>query len=385
MTHLENYAALIDSIFGPGTASFDTSTTEGNNIIGALNRPNDFTAFKLNFIARLKRLHQIYSTHTTLLKPVLVQVNQIADEKNWQGAFAELAAFDHLNEEIIKGQNYLFSPIQADITLPKEISFAQELGKKETNLDGYIESLGIYFDIKVLKDNVDEILEGIYKELEERFPTLVNIMAEYDMGISYAMLQQKRNQLLKELSEAIQAKSDLITYRSKQIPGLDFVLSWKRGLSSAIRTYGPYRHAGNHHKNIFIYANKFLKNHPTLIVLVSFPWYNQILNQNKDLDIFQRSYARRVFCQYKNDTSLFSTYNPKFTGTETIFEISTYLSGIIFLNDNTILSTDPNSTNVDCSIYLNPNAKNNLTRSIANNYLHGVCNRVFDDFVDDNY
>ncbi|MCX2492635.1 hypothetical protein OQX63_04075 [Pedobacter sp. PF22-3] len=385
MTHLENYATLINSIFGPGTATFSTDLTEGNNVIGALNNPNDFNEFKQNFTARLKRIHQIYSADAGLLEPILVQVNEIASEKNWQGAFAELSAFDHLNKEILTGKNYLFSPIQADVTLPKESSFAKELGKQETNLDGYIESVGIYFDIKVLKDNVNEILEGIYKDLEEEFPTLVNIMAEYDMGISYSILQQKRNKLLKELSDAVVAKPDIYSFRSKEIPELSFVFSWKRGVSSALRTYGPYRHAGNHHTNIFIYANKFLKDQPTLIILVSFPWYNQILNQNRELEIFQRSYARRVFCQYKNDITPFANYNPKFSGTETIYGVSNYLSGIIFLNDKTILSNDPDSTNVDCSVYLNPNAKNNLSRSIATNYLHEICNEVYDDFADDNY
>lgn len=385
MTSLENYSELIDGIFGAGTTSFDNKLSTTNRVIGALNHAGDFSRFKNNFTARLKRLHLLYGGHSNLLRPILIQVNEIASEKNWQGAFAELAAFDHFNNDLFMTNNFLFDPIIADVTLPKEQSFANELNKKEANLDGYLEEFDIYFDIKVLKDNVTEILDGIYKQLKLDHPTLLNVSAEYDLGISYGVLQSKRKLLLNELSDALRGGISLSNHRSKVIPDLSFVFTWKAGVSFAIRSYSPFRHAENHHKNIFIYANKFLKAKPTLIVLVNFPWYNQILNQSPDIEVFQRSYARRVFCQYKNNGSPFSDYYPDFSGTQSIFEVSTHLSGIVFLNDNTILSDDPESTNVTCSIYLNPNAKHQISRGMAHSFLTGLCNKMFDDFEDDNY
>jgi hypothetical protein len=36
------------------------------------------------------------------------------------------------------------------------------MNKKETNLDGHFDSFDLYFDVKVLKDDVIEILEGIH-------------------------------------------------------------------------------------------------------------------------------------------------------------------------------------------------------------------------------
>lgn len=385
MTDLENYAQIINSIFGAGTSKFDTAKNDSHNVIGALNHVQ-YDSFKANFTARLKRLKSIYDASPTSLQKLIVQVNEIASIKNWQGAFAELAAFDHLNNDLLEKNNFLFSPIEIDVTLPKEESFALELNKQEANLDGYIDEFGLYFDIKVLKDNVGEILDGIYKDLQTGRQDLLNIAAEYDLGLSYGILQNQRNQLRTELLEVLDGNKKPRNFRSKVIPDLSFVFTWERGVSTAIRTYTPFSHAKNHHKNIFIYANKFLKKHPTFIIYVSFPWYNQVLN-SKNNDAFFRSYARRVFCQYLNHSTSFSTISPGFSGTDSLYDVSTYLTGIIFLEDDTILSHKPDITNVKSSIYLNPNAKNALpgAGSMVNGFLHKICNNAFDNFEDDNY
>jgi len=319
-SELTNYASLINRIFGKGTATFDIRQDQPNTVVSALNRPGK-SKFKNNFIARLKRIKKLYNNYPSLISPILIQVNEIASEKNWQGAFAELSAYDHLNYDLLDRQNILFSPIAPDITLSKKSSLALELKKEAANLDGYLEDLNLYFDTKVLKDNIGEILNGIYALIRERFPNLVNISAEYDMGISFDVLQLKRKKLLQELINAIDQNLKLRNHRSTTIPELSFVLSWEGGVSFSIRTYSPFRHAKEHYQNIFIHAKKFLKDSPSLIVYVNFPWYNQVLNQAQDLEVFQRSYARRVFCQHKNDTTLFTTISPDFVGDHSIFEV----------------------------------------------------------------
>jgi hypothetical protein len=65
------------------------------------------------------------------------------------------------------------------------------MDKRLTNVDGRIESFDLFFDIKVLKDNVGEILQGIYKELQATYPKLINISAEYDLGVAHGILQKK--------------------------------------------------------------------------------------------------------------------------------------------------------------------------------------------------
>jgi len=181
MTALENYSLLIEGIFGKGVTTFDTTKDVNTQVINALNSATEFSMFKANFIARLQRLKRIYSPEPDYLKDILVQVNQIADENNWEGAFAELAAYDFLN----KTNPNRIHPIKPNVTIDMKQTYAYKLGKKEANLDGFVDDLDLYFDIKCFKDNVDEILEGIYKEVRVALGLDDYIIhAEYQMDVS---------------------------------------------------------------------------------------------------------------------------------------------------------------------------------------------------------
>ena len=78
-----------------------------------------------------------------------------------------------------------------------------------------------------------------------------------------------------------------------------------------------------------------------------------------------------------------STILPKFTGTETVFEVSNYLSGIIFIDDLSI-----NEDKYSCHIYTNPNAKHKLR--IGGSYLERIVDlgddrSILDNLENDNY
>lgn len=387
MTAIQNYSRLIDSIFGVGTTTFDTSKDLCNHFIEALNNPTEYNDFTANFISRLERLKKIYSTHPSYLTETKVQVNEVTSVKNWEGAFAELAAYDHLNSDILSHKTYIHNPIQPNITLPNTNSFALELGKSSTNLDGFVEDRPLYFDVKCLKDNVTEILTGIYNDLKIHLGTNdIHIAAEHELNISYDDFQKKRTQLLNELKTELNTTTKKTYLKSTVVSNLSYRILWGGGVLTAERSYHPFIHAKNYHKTIFNYANKFIKDEPTVIVLVVFPWYNLVVSDFTNSNIrFYRSLARRVFCQYINDTTKFKTYNSSFTGKQTIFEVSRHLSGIIFLEDNTILSKEPNKTNVKSFVYLNPNAVKPLKRSSAIDFIMGLHNTEFDDFEYDNY
>jgi len=380
MTNVENYSSIIDNIFGTGTTTFDIKEQHSNKVIGALNH-SQFNNFKENFIERLKRLKKIYTPHPTFLKEILVQVNEIQSLKNWDGAFAELAAFDHLNST-----DELYEPINPNVTLSSSKSLAGKLGKKETNLDGFIKEYSLYFDIKCLKDNNEEILNGIYLQFKKHLNYKnVHFSAEYALDISYDDLKKNRNNLLNELKQEINTQKKQTNFQSKIIPNFSIRILWDGGVLSAIRTYDPYLHAENLNKSIFNYANKFMKTKPTLIVLVVFPWYNLVVNDFGGSNIeFYRSFCRRFFCQYKHSNEKMSDFNSNFKGSEKLHTISKYLSGIIILEDNTILSEDKTTTNVKCYSFLNPNAKNPI-RSMPENYINQFTNERFDDFRNDNY
>ncbi len=387
MSDLENYSELIDDIFGVGTATFDSSTGNTNNVIGALNRTSDFLHFRSNFRSRLERLNKIYLTNADYRKEILVQVNQIADSKNWEGAFAELTAYDHLNSDILNRKDFIQEPIRPNLTLPNSRSFASELGKHETNIDGFVEDVGLYLDVKCLKDNVTEILEGIYVQLKLYLGTNdIHISAEHDLHISYHDFQSKRKQLLNELKAGINITDKQTYLRSQVIEGLNYRMLWGAGISFAERSYHPYSHARNLHSTIFNYANKFIKDSPTVIVLVVFPWYNLVISDFADSNKkFYRAITRRVFCQYLHDDTRFSEFDSSFTGSETIFEVSRFISGIIVLEDDTILSKDPTVSNVKSYAYYNPNAVNSIPRTQIKSYVASLRNSDFDDFEFDNY
>jgi|GEM_PF-5391173 len=118
MTAIQNYSRLIDGIFGTGTTTFDTSKDLYNHVIGALNNPTEYKDFTANFISRLERLKTIYSNHPSYLTEIIVQVNEVASVKNWEGAFAELAAYDHLNSDILNHKTYIHNPFNQILHFP---------------------------------------------------------------------------------------------------------------------------------------------------------------------------------------------------------------------------------------------------------------------------
>lgn len=381
MTALENYSLLIEGIFGKGVTTFDTTKDVNTQVINALNSATEFNMFKANFIARLQRLKRIYSPEPDYLKDILVQVNQIADENNWEGAFAELAAYDFLN----KTNPYRIHPIKPNVTLDMKQTYAFKLGNKEANLDGFIDDLDLYFDIKCFKDNVDEILEGIYKDVRLALGLVdYTIHAEYQMDVSYEDFQRNRMTLLSELKKTL--KPGITYIRSNVLSSLKYRILWGQGVLTTERTYDSYRHAENYHKLFFLYAKKFVLNKPTLIVMVTFPWFNHVIsNFQKSNEILYRSLSRRFFCQYRYDRTKFSALCSKFIGNESIYEVTQSLSGIIFLEDDTIMSNEPMQTNIKSYVYLNPNATNPIQGTMAYDFIQGLSNSVVDDFGHDNY
>ena len=385
LSNLENYAEIINCVFGNETATFDVSSNQSNSIIGALNH-DQFLTFKNNYIERLKRIKKIYGNDPELLTPILVQVNEVASKKNWQGAYAELAAFDQLNKDFISDQYSLLNPIVSDVTESKTFTYADELGKQACNLDGHISDFDTYFDIKVLKDNVTEILEGIYKDVYNQLTgNNIIISAEYDLSLDYAKVAQNRRRVYDELIAHLDPTTKPKSHYCAAVPELRFKFLWGSGISMAERTKNSYEFAEKYHRILFNYTDKFVKVKPSFIVFVSFKWYNQNLSDfdNDNLKIY-RSIARRVFCQYQNNNALFNTIKTSFTGPETIHEVTKKLSGIIFLEDNCISSEEKTKTNVKSFVYLNPNADNPV-KATLNSYLMGLDNQVYDNFEFDNY
>ena len=388
MTHIRHYRTIVDGIFGPGSCTLDPTSTETNHIIGALSNTTSFKTFQVNFIARLNRLKDMYEGHPSR-DSLLTQVNEIGNPKNWQGAAAELAAIDFF----CSARDWLPESPCLDVNIPVSESLAGKFGMKEANLDVHFKHFNVYTDIKVLKDNVTEITEGIFEEVWKNCRPMV--LVEYPNDVSFGDVESHREALRDHL------RTELATYKKPEIVdctsiinGLIIRLRWKGGVLTAESSYSPYKHAKELHWLPMKYANKFVLSRPFFLTFVVFPWFNNVITdfcgQNK---IFYRSLARRTFCQYSSDPTLFSTLIKKYTkkeytGKEKVHEVMQELGGILFLEDECItkcITNDSSNSTVKAYYYENPNAKRPVMTDIMQDYLCGCVRGDIDDFRDDNY
>lgn len=380
MNPLENYRAIVEKYFGAGTATFATTSGATNNLIGALNHTTEFSTFRFAFGKRMERLAVHYPPSHPNRKSLLERVNAISTNE-WDGAYAELVAFDFLNSN----QDYLDGPISLSKDVPASETLASSLGMANVNLDGFYEGFGVSFDVKALGDKSRDILNGIIKEVKTNLGiAAVVISPEHPLDLDYTVFQENRKAILTELETGINVAGQTKFVKSQAVPELAFRLMWGGGVLSTISTYDPYAHAQNHHELFFTYAKKFSRNSPTLIVSVVFPWFSeQVTSSVGASEIFYRSLCRRFFCQYANDASPANSKLKKFQGSETLAEVTKKLSGVLFLEDKSLTSSTVAAQNVEAFAYLNPNATHKIGRHFST-YLTTLGFSV-DDFANDNY
>lgn len=374
MTSLNHYQTLVESIFGVATATFDT-TKSGNNVTGALARQDDnFQIFRANFEARLRRLNTAFSVNSNR-DALLRAVNEVADPKNWEGAYAELAGLDFL----LSCQDYS-SDVNLDVTLPAKDSIAAEFGKQNTNLDVCLIEFETYLDIKCLSDKSRTILDGITSDaIKQANATDMMILPEYPLDMNYETFAKARQNLVNELSSHLSADQKSKYFKSSVVDQLTYRILRDSGVAMAASECDPYNQAENHHNLIFQHVKKLLKQKPTLLLYVHFPWFSEQHLSAFDSDqIFYRSVARRFFCQYAKDDRPLSSLVKGCIGEISIAETTKHLSGILFINDLSIEKDE-----IKGFAYLNPNGTNKVSRRFRE--LLGSLGCTMDDFEHDNY
>ena len=378
--HAVNYSQIVDSIFGPGSSNLNSRVQSSSPVIGALASTTDFEKFRRNFISRLTRLNESYQGHASR-QALLTQVNQVADPQNWQGAVAELAAYDLFNSK----RDFLGESPELDVIIDVNNSLGRFFGMQEANLDIHFRDFDVFMDIKVLKDNVTEILYGIKRQVlpNPRPP----VIFEYPRDIGYELLQSKRQQILNIFQIALgDGNTPGEIDFTHEVPGLVARISWNQGIIMAESSYSPFKHAEELHKLSFHHAKKFVTSHPFILTFVVFPWFNSVIHDFCEANtIFYRAFARRVFCQYQADPTAFSLLAPRYSGSESISEVSKYLGGIFFAEDHSIEGDEPNDTNIKGFYYENPNAILRPSEGIMDMYLRQVATSLYDDFRHDNY
>ena len=379
MNSIENYKSIVEYYFGSGAVTFDATKGKDNNIIGALNHMQ-FNAFKLAFHKRLERLAARYKGDSNLTN-LLLAVNEVGSEKNWEGAYAELVAFDFLNSDT----DLLMHPISLSRTVQASDTLAVNLGMTNVNFDGYYDDFGVYFDVKVLSDKSEDILDGIISEAKQQLGISdATIRPEYPLDLDFGLFEEKRAALCKELTGAIDIKAKTLYVKSIILPELNYRIMWGSGVLTSVGTYDPFQHAANHHTLLFKHAKKFSTTSPCLIVFVIFPWFSEkFLSLVGSNETFYRAFCRRFFCQYAKDCRKAKDVLKGFQGDVTMADVTNKLSGVLFLEDVSIESIKSDSQNVKAFAYLNPNASHKIGH-IFQEYLRNLVNLI-DDFENDNY
>jgi len=237
----------------------------------------------------------------------------------------------------------------------------------------------------VLKDNVTEILYGIKRQVLPNSRPLV--IFEYPRDIGYELVQSKRQQILHIFQIALgDGRTPGEIDFTQEIPGLVARLNWNQGMIMTESSYSPFKHAEELHKLSFHHAKKFVTSHPFILTFVLFPWFNCVVTDFCEANtLFYRAFASRVFCQYKADPAKFSSLMSRYSGSESISEVSKYPGGIFFVEDRSIEGDDPNDTNTQGFYYENPNAILRPSQGAMDMYLRQVATSLYDDFRHDNY
>ncbi|WP_448097644.1 hypothetical protein [Luteibacter yeojuensis] len=357
MTNRTAYATLVDRIFGSGSAVFDTSVASSNDVIGALSRPDNYAHFKENFEARLHRLNAAIVADHSLRKEVLGAVNRIA-EAGWDGAYAELAALDYFLGGSETGPGNLL----LDHTVPASDTLASEMGMQNANHDLSFPALGVCADTKLLSDKIREILEGIFKDYRSAKQIgRLSIVPSYHLDGDFTQYSARRRDLVNELVNGVDPAVKPKKLVSAVIPGLSYSFAWDRGVYSGEGWYSPLEHARQHHPLLFGHAKKFSRVDPTVIVFVLFPWSGEkVFPFERQKRIFFRQFGDHFFNDYVASNAPANAFNKKFKSAISSGDVTRYLSGVIYLEDQAITSANPGLLNVDASYVWNKNAMHSL-------------------------
>ena len=373
------YHLLVNEIFGAGSAKPPTSLP-ANEVTGALQNETSYQEFTARFGERLRRLAQAYTPSSPNRQKLLTKVNDVSATR-WQGPYAELCAYDFYNQR----DAWPFRGLTLDVDLPNGSTYGAALGSTgPANLDGLFDRYDVYTDVKVLKDNVTEILNSVITQaVKQTGQTPRHYGWNWPHDKSVDTLNPHRSNLVNELAAALIKKPKAIP--SAVVENLVFRFDWTEGSLATEHSYNAYKHARSSHTLVFGYANKFIQSKPFLLTLVSFPWFNGVVTSfggaNK---AFYRAFARRVFMQYRLSQQPFSTVQSKFNGPDTIHEVLRRISGIVFIEDLSLLGKAPESRQARSYCFLNPHAANPVPE-IFRDYLRALDGLYFNDFKGDTY
>jgi hypothetical protein len=123
---------------------------------------------------------------------------------------------------------------------------------------------------------------------------------------------------------------------------------------------------------------------PSFITFVVNPWFNKEMYDCDNFgSTFYRALSRRVFIDLAKNTNDMGIYYPELNGKNIkICDVTSYITGIIFIEDKSILNIGKDIYKT--YIFTNPNAKNKVLRKDEFHSL-SMQHLTVDDFNYDNY
>jgi len=365
ISDFQNYRALVEDLFGTGSATFAAGGQGSNNVIGALNHLQ-FDEFKKNFLGRLRRLANAVNRSPNLKGFVLKAVNEVASSRNWDGAYAELAALDFMlsNAKIDPTQLALDKSSSAAMTM------ATNMDMSNVDHDFYLRELDLYFDVKILSDKTGQIVDGVVQDALKAIAIKdLRILSFFDVDVSYVDVQKARGPILTELIGSFANGAKPQRVKSKIIPSLEFQPVWKPGVYIREGSYDPDIHASSHHVLLFQHAKKFHRLRPTLIIFVHFPWASEFISPlSNSSSHFFKGLASNFFSRHRSSMVKAKALNSKFVTDISAHQVTRHLAGIVFLNDHCILGDCGNESATDAYFYMNAHYVC-LTRTLRVRYL----------------
>lgn len=372
---------LMTEIFGTDWKDVKTDGST-NNFIGALNDPSNYDFFKSCFTTMVTDLKELYKGNIEETRKLINTIREVSNVKNCCGAYAELCALHLLNLSD-------FPRITTDNSLPASESFASALGHtSETNMDGYISDINLYFDTKAFRDTITPMLKNVtdiaLTQLKDSkildTDTQLSIQYQFPYSESEEFVKQNFDKLVQEFTSNFKKGTKNIS--SDLIPNLTYILNWG-GVTSSVSSYSPFERAEKLVEPFFVrYADKFLLNKPFMLVMVNHPWFNQIDSDSFSYnEILYRALSRRIFMQFRYDNKKMSEIYSKFQGNDTIDNVSKCLSAIMFID---VHSAVDKGCTYKWYIYANPRANNPTSLFPYFDLLRNGKGHI-DDFLHDNY
>lgn len=379
----DEFQKQIDDVLGRGTIVVNDKNF-GNNVVGAWKYIEDFKTFRASLVDRITKLKDSLSIASNI-RVYKNLISNLGSSNNWEGTYAEIVAYSILKNDY--NEEYTL-----DVTRKASFALASKMGMNNINYDVLLPDYGVYMDVKAFTDTVGDILHNsIIKNVlqHNEFKSLqLNILPQHPLDenddLYKANVQSLQTELAEQLREMIKKRKKHHSFTSAIVPSLGYHILLGAGVNSSESSYSPFRHAEGL-KDFIIkrYCNKFAIRRPFFLVLVNFPWYNQITQNTFGYNkIFYRSIARRTFIQYEKSTILASSINPQYRGKGLAKHVARKLTGLIFIDDNSI-----NGNGYDAYVYINPNATNKCPRlsTYLEEILRHAHERDFDDFAHDNY